>query len=115
MKRLRKMGAQGESKAADLLAQHGYVLEKTQISGHIEVRVDGVASRYPVRADGVATRGDRRYVVEIKGGMESARISNRTTRRQLLEYAVAAETDAVVLVDAARGKVHVIEFPSLVG
>lgn len=115
MKRLRKMGMRGESRAAGLLARHGFVLEQTQVSGHIEVRVDGVPSRYRVRADGVASRGGRRYVVEIKGGMDAARIANRTTRRQLLEYAIATQTDAVVLVDAARHKVHVVEFPMLAG
>ena len=115
MKRLRRIGVRGESRAEALLVSHGYVLEQTQVSGHIEVCVDGVASRYPVRADGLASRDGRKYVVEIKGGMDSARVSNRTTRRQLLEYAVANGTSAVVLVDAARDQVHIIEFPTLRG
>ena len=52
-------------------------------------------------------------VAEFKGGAGSSSVTNRATRRQVLEYAVLFDVDGVLLVDADTGTIHEVEFPTL--
>jgi len=115
MKRLRRLGDRGEKRARKLLERRGFRIEDWQVSVQLEAVIDGELRMFPVRADGLVRRNGERFVVEIKGGFEAAKITNRTTRRQLLEYAAAFGASAVVLVDAARDQVHTVVFPALRG
>jgi len=109
--RHRKLGRRGESRAIKLLKRAGYVIESEQTSSHLEVEIDGEVETWLVRADFIVSRRGRRYVAETKGGEASASIGTAATRRQLLEYTLAFDTDGVLLVDAARGDVHEVSFP----
>ena len=109
--RHRRLGRRGERRAVALLEDAGYRIEDTQASSHLEVEIDGERRECLVRADFIVSRKGKRYVAETKGGETSASISTASTRRQLLEYTLAFETDGVLLVDAARGAVHTVAFP----
>lgn len=109
--RCRRLGRQGEERALTLLREAGYRLLDTQCCREATLLIDGQVERFQVRADGLAERRRRRYVVEIKGGAEASRITNRQTRRQLREYAAVYRADGVLLVDAHRGEVHEVAFP----
>ncbi|MEN8150886.1 MAG: hypothetical protein ABFS86_13775 [Planctomycetota bacterium] len=109
--RHRRMGRRGEARALKLLRRAGYRVLDTEVAASGRVRVDGNSVDYRVRADAIVRRRFRRYVAEFKGGAESAAITNRATRRQLLEYAFLFDVAGVILVDASRGRVHRIEFP----
>jgi hypothetical protein len=75
--------------------------------------VDGEIREYVVRADALVKRKRRTCVAEFKGGAGSSSVTNRATRRQLLEYAVLFDVDGVLLVDADTGHIHEVEFPAL--
>jgi hypothetical protein len=75
------------------------------------VTIDGEDESWLVRADFIVDREGRRYVAEAKGGETSASLATAATRRQLLEYTLAFDTDGVLLVDAARGAIHTVSFP----
>ena len=92
---------------------NGSVLRPMHI--HIKVWVDGQERAYTVRCDAIVSKAGRRYVAEMKGGAEAARIENRATRRQLLEYAIVFGVDGVLLVDAAGGRIHEVAFPLRAG
>jgi len=109
--RSRRLGRRGESRAVKLLERAGYRIESEQTSSQLEVEIDGEAKRWLVRADFIVSRDGKRYVAETKGGETSASIGTAATRRQLLEYTLAFDTDGVLLVDAARGAVHTVRFP----
>jgi hypothetical protein len=111
--RHRRMGREGGERAIRLLTRAGYRVLDTEVTATGRVLVDGESRDYRVRADAIVKRGFRRYVAEFKGGAESAAVENRSTRRQLLEYSVLFDVSGVLLVDAARGAVHRIEFPGL--
>lgn len=74
---------------------------------------DGEPVSVRVTADALLKRKGKRFVAEVKGGRQAAKLTNRATRRQLLEYAVAFDCAGVVLVDAFNGAVHIVEFPAL--
>ncbi len=109
--RHRKLGQRGETRAISLLERAGYSIETSQTSSHLEVEIDGVVQTWLVRADFIVSRRGKRFVAETKGGETSASLATAATRRQLLEYSLAFDTDGVLLVDAARGAIHTVAFP----
>ena len=109
--RHRKLGRRGEARALSLLAKAGYKVESEQTSSQLEVAIDGDVQTWLVRADFIVSRKGKRYVAETKGGEASASLGTAATRRQLLEYTLAFDTDGVLLVDAARGAIHHVSFP----
>jgi len=111
--RHRRQGREGEARALRLLKRAGYRVLDTEVAAVGQVRVDGDPVEYRVRADAIVSRRFRRYVAEFKGGPESAAVTNRATRRQLLEYALLFDVAGVLLVDALRGRIHRVEFPRL--
>jgi hypothetical protein len=112
--RNRRAGRAGERRALELLSRAGFRILDTEVTVHGVVTVDGEPVEYHVRADAVVRRFFRRYVAEFKGGPEAARIGNRATRRQLLEYAVLFDCVGVLLVDADAGEIHRVAFPGVV-
>lgn len=101
----------GEREATSLLERAGYTIEAAQVCAALEYLVDGARQRVDVRADFVVRRGRRRYVAEVKTGEQATQVSNRATRRQLLEYAHAFAADGVLLVDADARRVQTVQFP----
>lgn len=102
----------GERAAVVWLEDAGFAIEAAQATGTYEVALDGEVVEIPLRADYVVSRGERRWVAEVKTGAVAPRIATAATRRQLLEYLVAFDVDGVLLVDAERGVVHDVSFPT---
>ena len=109
--RSRRLGAKGGRRAIALLRQHGFDVLDTEVVREGVVEVDGRTEPFIVRVDALVERRGRIWVAEAKGGLLSATVRNRGTRRQLLEYAHVFGADGVLLVDARRGRIHVIRFP----
>jgi hypothetical protein len=110
----RRLGERGRQRALKLLRRHGFEVLETEVTAPGLVQVDSHLHEYTVRADALVRRKRRVYVAEFKGGGESAKISNRATRRQLLEYACVFGVDGVLLVDAHEGRIHYVRFVSAV-
>ena len=109
----RRLGTRGESRAARMLKKAGYTSLDEQAERECVVLLDGDAHTFKLRADVLVERDGRRLVVEVKGGAAAAKISTRTTRRQLLEYICHYDVDGVLLVDAHGGSIYEVEFPAL--
>ncbi len=107
----RRLGRHGAAQALKLLRRQGYRILDEEVTGRGVVQVDGAARPFLVRCDALVEKQGRHYVAELKGGAEAARIENRATRRQLLEYAWVFDVDGVLLVDADRRRVHHVVFP----
>jgi len=107
-----RRGSQGERLAMRLLAKQGYRLVDTQVRAVSVVLVDGEPQEFEVRADAIVDKGRRRFVAECKTG-QGGRVSNRSTRRQLLEYALTYDVDGVLLVDATQRTIVEVAFPAL--
>ncbi len=102
----------GEREAAVWLEDAGFAIDAAQATGTYEVALDGDVVEIPLRADYLVSKGERRWVAEVKTGAVAPKIATAATRRQLLEYLVAFDVDGVLLVDAERGVVHDVSFPS---
>ncbi|MCB9729201.1 MAG: hypothetical protein H6744_19385 [Deltaproteobacteria bacterium] len=113
VERSRALGTRGESEAERLLIEAGYAVVRRQASEALAMLVDGEAHPASVRVDFLVSRDGRLYAAEAKGGLAASEPTWSPTRRQLLEYTVAFDVDGVLLVDAARGRIHHIRFPDL--
>lgn len=109
-----RRAASGERSAAKLLERAGYRVIAEQVRGTLEYRLDDEPFSIDVQADYRAEKAGRSWIAEVKTGRESTRLTSRSTRRQLLEYAHAFDAEGVLLVDAERGRVHRVTFPSRV-
>jgi Holliday junction resolvase len=104
-------GQRGERDALRLLRRAGYTLVARQQRGHYAVQIDDTVAEVQLQADFVVARGGRRLVAEVKTGLHAPRFEHAETRRQLLEYQLAFEVDAVLLVDVEAGAVKEVRFP----
>lgn len=129
--RHKKLGERGERHARRLLEEHGYRIVSSQASGSYDLLVDDQVETIRLRADflvespaprislfrGLGRRQSgydeepARFVAEVKSGLESGKITGRATRRQLLEYLLAFDVAGVLLVDTARSRISVVQFP----
>jgi hypothetical protein len=98
----------GELAAVDLLERAGFRVLDEQVVARWTVSVDGAPREVQVRADLLVERGGRRFVAEVKTGVDAP--SSRETRRQLLEYACAFAAHGVLLVDVEAGRVEEVVF-----
>jgi hypothetical protein len=105
-------GRQAEAAARALLIRRGYEIEGVQVRRRCFVLCDSRALVYDVIADLVVRRDGKRFVADAKTGA-CANILDRSTRRQLIEYALVFECDGVLLVNPIRGTVEEVEFPFL--
>lgn len=99
-----------EDRAPAALARRGYRVITRHPSYTIEWWVDDAPRSLTLEPDLLVARGRRRYLVEVKTG-GAARVEQRDTRRQLLEYAVYCDCDGVLLYDADRDQLQSVEFP----
>jgi len=106
-----RRAVRGEREAEQLLARAGYRIDVRQPQLEWPVECDGVVHSILLRADLLVSRGQRRYVAEVKTGTRAPSIETAATRRQLLEYAVAYEVDGVLLVDMEDHTIREVEFP----
>lgn len=109
--RHRKLGIDGEKRAKKLLHRGGYVIVEEQIKSSYALLVDGAEVTIHLRADYCVSKAGRTYIAEVKSGEESAKLTARATRRQLLEYAMAFSVDGLLLVDVAGDTIRSVEFP----
>lgn len=108
--RSRRMGVRGEKRARRLLRRAGYRVVEEQVTLQGRVLLDDEVLPFWVRVDAVVEREGERFVAEFKGGPEAGSVTNRATRRQLLEYAWLSEADGLLLVDTTAGKVYRVQF-----
>ncbi len=73
--------------------------------------VDGRRVPYRVRADYLLRKGNKTYVAEVKTGNQAVSFLQSHTRRQLLEYYLVYQPQAVLLVDGEEGKIEEVVFP----
>lgn len=98
----------GETEAERILEALGFVIVERQAQAEWAVEVDGEATVVSCRADLLVTRGGELFVAEVKTGERAPDPFRPSTRRQLLEYALAFEVDGVLLVDMAERRVRAI-------
>lgn len=108
-KKVSRRALQGETDAADLLEQLGYIIVSRQERGTVRFFVDGQVHESTVRADLIVTKQGRTYVAEVKTGAQ-ANVDLPNVRRQLFEYHHVFQTDGILFVDMNTRSVSKVVF-----
>lgn len=103
----------GENRAAALLRAAGFEILEQQPTCVWPIAVDGITTNVESRADFLLRRGGLLFVADAKSGQRAPDPRLPATRRQLLEYLLVFEVDAVLLVDTERGVILTLDFPLL--
>lgn len=99
-----------EQKAEKWLKRNGFKIIERQQSKPLVIKAGAKHHRYQIRIDFLVKKSGRTYVVEVKSGSQNRYITNRETRRQLLEYFLAYQPDGIILFDMENKKFSEIKF-----
>ena len=112
-KRLRKRfskSRQAEKEAEKILKRNGYAIIDAQKSKPLLVTIGDKIHRYLVRIDYLARKKGKIYVVEVKSGEKIPYITNRETRRQMLEYYLAYQPSGILLLNMKNKSISEVKF-----
>lgn len=112
-KRLRKRfskSRQAEKEAEKILKKNGYAIIDVQKSKPLLITIGDKIHRYLVRIDYLARKRGKVYVVEVKSGEKIPYITNRETRRQMLEYYLAYQPSGVLLLNMKNKSISEVKF-----
>jgi len=113
VKRLRKRfskSRQAEKEAEKILKKNGYAIIDAQKSKPLLITIGDKVHRYLVRIDYLARKRGRVYVVEVKSGEKIPYITNRETRRQMLEYYLAYQPSGILLLNMKNKSISEVKF-----
>ena len=102
-------GKKAEIEAIKLLKKNGFKILDRQYRMNGFIFENGKKVDFFVQPDFLVSRNNKNYVAEVKTGV-SGFISDRNTRRQLLEYTILHNSNQILLVDITRQKIKLIEF-----
>ena len=112
-KKLRKRfskSRQAEKEAEKILRKNGYTVIDAQKSKPLLITVGDKIHRYLVRIDYLARKGGKVFVVEVKSGEKIPYITNRETRRQMLEYYLAYQPCGILLLNMKNKSISEVKF-----
>ncbi len=99
-----------EKKAEKWLKRNGFQITDKQLSRPLIIQTGKTQHRYLIRTDFLVKKGSRKYIVEVKSGQKNSSITNRETRRQLLEYFLAYHSYGIILFDMEHKKFTEVKF-----
>jgi len=111
--RLRKRfskSRQAEKEAEKILRKNGYAIIDAQKSKPLFITIGNKIHRYLVRIDYLARKRGKVYVVEVKSGEKIPYITNRETRRQMLEYYLAYQPSGILLLNMKNRSISEVKF-----
>lgn len=112
-KRLRKRfskSRQAEKEAEKILKKNGYTVIDAQKSKPLLITIGDKIHRYLVRIDYLARKRGKVFVVEVKSGEKIPYITNRETRRQMLEYYLAYQPCGILLLNMKNKSISEVKF-----
>jgi len=90
--------------------KNGYTIIDIQKSKPLLITIGGKIHRYLVRIDYLARKKGKVYVVEVKSGEKIPYITNRETRRQMLEYYLAFQPSGILLLNMKNKSISEVRF-----
>ena len=99
-----------EKEAGKLLQKKGYTIVDIQKSKPILITIGDKIHRYFIRIDYLVRKKGKVYVVEVKNGEKNSYITNRDTRRQMLEYFLAYQPNGILLLNMKNKRISEVKF-----
>lgn len=105
-----KRAKKAEKEAIKLLKKEGYEIQAIQQSAEVYTEVDGKSNKNTVTVDYIVKKNGKTYLVEVKTGKQTARITASRIRRQLLEYFLIFRPHGIILLDMENRKLKQVFF-----
>lgn len=99
-----------EKTAEKWLRRNGFQILEKQQSRPLIIKTGKTQHRYWIRIDFLVKKGGKKFVIEVKSGLKNSHVTNRDTRRQLLEYFLAYQSYGIILFDMEHRKFSEIKF-----
>ena len=106
---IKRRGRKAEKYAEKLLISNGYKVLNKQFKLESYLYEEKKKITFTVIPDFLVSKDHINYIAEVKTGY-SALVTDRNTRRQLLEYTTIFNVNKALLVDITRKKIKLIEF-----
>lgn len=100
----------GEAQAERLLVEAGFTIIERQPLYEWILWIDGAPTAVGSRPDLIVERDGRRFVADVKTGVQAPDPARPAARRQLLEYLHVLEPDGLLLVDVDVGRIREVAF-----
>ncbi len=112
-KRRFKRGVKLEKEAARFLTKKGFKIIGEQVEFEHKYKIGNSHNTSKLNIDYLVTKNGRIYIVEVKSGKSAISITNKSTRRQLLEYSIAIPNDGIYLLDMENKILSLVEFKNI--
>ena len=107
-----KHGIEEEKKAKYFLKNNRYKILDYQKEIKIKIKSNSDEIEIKIRPDYIVKKNLKKYIAEIKTGEFAPKLTNKSTRRQLLEYYFMTEYSGILLIDMDKKTIEKIEFIS---
>ncbi len=111
IKKQLKKGIKKENEARKVLIQKNYKIISHNQKFSYYIKQDNSKIKISIETDYMVFKNNKKYIVEVKSGNESPKITNRNTRRQILEYYSFIENDGILLLNMENKTISEIKFP----
>lgn len=105
-----KKGKNAEKDAQKMLQKAGFKIVDYQPKFKYQLTQNNEKIEVRITPDFVVSKGKKEFVVEVKSGQVASDIKTASTRRQVLEYAMACNRP-MLFVDMENREISEIEFP----
>ncbi len=106
-----KRGFEKENLAKKFLENHGYKIMSHNEEFSYYLTENSEKKKITIETDYIVYKNNKKYIVEVKSGIDSPKITNRNTRRQILEYYMFIKNDGVLLLNMETEQISEIIFP----
>lgn len=107
-----KRGNELEIQAKSFIESKGFRILNEQAPFNHNYKVNGESRSSKLIVDYIAEKNGKKYIIEVKSGKSAISITDKNSRRQLLEYDFVIENDGVVLLDMENRNMQVVKFQS---
>jgi len=107
-----KRGIKKEEEAKKFLIKNGYKIVSHNQNFSYYIKEDDSKIKITIETDYIVYKNNKKYIVEVKSGSESPKITNRNTRRQILEYYSFIDNDGILLLNMENKRIAEIKFPN---
>jgi len=107
-----KRGIKKENEARKVLIHNKYKIVSHNQKFTYYLKQDNSKIKITIETDYIAYKNGKKYIIEVKSGNESPKITNRNTRRQILEYYSFIENDGILLLNMENKEISEIQFPN---
>ena len=106
-----KRGIKKEKEAYKVLKKLGYKIVGNNIKYQYSLQINQDFINIGLEIDYLVQKKGKTYIIEVKSGESATKITNSSTRRQILEYSLFIKNDGILLLDMEKEDLQEIIFP----